>query len=179
MAKQDGLIKITGTIDDITFYKMGDQYYARMKSSLTGKRFWKDKAFEGSRRSATALGQASRLASLLYRTLPKEQKGRPVFQELTGKIKFMILDGMDAAAITIWFTDQYQSHILLQTQQENSTPVINKKTFAVLPLTPGFNHCLVKLNSFHPIYLKDISAGKNGELFRNIQRRTLHKQQLE
>ena len=60
MAKQVGIIKITGTIDDITFYEMGGEFYARMKSSLTGKRFWKDKAFEGSRRSAKALGVASK-----------------------------------------------------------------------------------------------------------------------
>ena len=103
MAKQVGIVKITGTIDVITFYKLGDEYYARMKTSLTGKRFWKDKAFEGSRKSARAMGVASQLASLLYRTLPKELKGRPVFQKLTGRIKFMVLDGLDAEAITIWF----------------------------------------------------------------------------
>ena len=99
MAKQVGIIKITGTIDDITFYKMGEEYYARMKSSLTGKRFWKDRAFEGSRKSALALGSASKLASLLYKTLPKEKKGRTVFQKLTGRIKLMLLDSKETEAI--------------------------------------------------------------------------------
>jgi hypothetical protein len=37
MAKQVDDIKITGTYDDVTNYKMDGQYYARMKSSLTGK----------------------------------------------------------------------------------------------------------------------------------------------
>ena len=114
MAKQDGIIKITGTIDDITFYKMGDQYYARMKSSLTVKRFWKDKAFEGSRNSARAMGVASKLASLLYRTLPKELKGRTVFQKLTGRIKLMIEDGMEPGTITRWFYGEYNGTVILE-----------------------------------------------------------------
>lgn len=124
MAKQVGIVKITGTIDDITFYEMGGEYYARMKSSLTGKRFWKDKAFEGSRRSAKALGVASKLASLLYRTLPKEEKGRPVFQKLTGKIKFKVLEGMDAEAITTWFQKEYKTGLMVEQIAESE--IVNK-----------------------------------------------------
>jgi hypothetical protein len=37
MAKQIGDIKITGTYDNVTYYKMDGEYYARSKSSLTGK----------------------------------------------------------------------------------------------------------------------------------------------
>jgi hypothetical protein len=44
MAKQAGDIFITGTIDDLCFYKMDGAYYVRLKSSLTGKKFWKNKA---------------------------------------------------------------------------------------------------------------------------------------
>lgn len=103
MAKQVGIMKITGTIDDITFYKMGGIYYARMKSCLTGKRFWKDKAFEGSRKSALALGQASRLASKLYKTFTIEVKSRSLFCKLTGEIKLLIKTGHTEEEITSWF----------------------------------------------------------------------------
>ncbi|WP_410966294.1 hypothetical protein, partial [Salmonella sp. SAL4449] len=67
MAKQAGDIKITGTIEDITFYRMVGRYYARMKSSLTGQRVKKDTAFAGTMRSAARLALGSQLASKTYR----------------------------------------------------------------------------------------------------------------
>ena len=87
MAKQAGDIFIEGTIDDLTYYKMYGKYYVRMKSSLTGKRFRKDKAFEGSRKSALLLGRASKIASLFYRNYPKEKKARGLFNEMTGRVR--------------------------------------------------------------------------------------------
>lgn len=139
MAKQVGIIKITGTIDDITFYKMGEEYYARMKSSLTGKRFWKDRAFEGSRKSALALGSASKLASLLYKTLPKEKKGRPVFQKLTGRIKLMLLDSQETEAIIQWFTREYISPLQIEMVQEVDTGKKTTKMTAYIPPLPYYD----------------------------------------
>ncbi len=78
MAKQmEGFIE--GTIDDITFYKMGDEYYARMKSSLTRKRFFRDKAFQGSRRSFKRFGKGNQLASLVYNEIAEEERGYETF----------------------------------------------------------------------------------------------------
>ena len=75
---------VTGTIKDLCFYQMEGAYFTCRKSSLTGKRFRKEKAFAGSRRSCGLRALASPLASRLYRRLPKEKKGRAVFQEITG-----------------------------------------------------------------------------------------------
>ena len=73
MAKQmEGFIE--GTIDDITFYKMGGEYYARMKTSLTGKKFWKHRSFEGSRRSCGRFGRGNKLASLVYNEIAEERR---------------------------------------------------------------------------------------------------------
>ena len=73
MAKQaEGFL--VGTYDDITFYKMEGQYYARRKSSLTGKKFWKHKAFEGSRRSCGRFGRGNQLASLVYNEIAEEER---------------------------------------------------------------------------------------------------------
>lgn len=73
MAKQaEGFL--VGTYDDITFYKMEGQYYARRKSSLTGKKFWKHKAFEGSRRSCGRFGRGNQLASLVYNEIAEGQR---------------------------------------------------------------------------------------------------------
>ncbi|HEY0731287.1 MAG TPA: hypothetical protein VGD33_02615 [Chitinophagaceae bacterium] len=123
MAKQAGVIKILGTIDDITFYKMGGIYYARMKSSLTGKRFWQDKAFEGSRRSAIALGKASKLASRLYRTMPKEDKSRALFCKLTGEIKLLIKTEHNEEEIMIWFLMTYHDMEMHMPVHSNSKPI--------------------------------------------------------
>ena len=73
MAKQaEGFL--VGTYDDITFYKMEGNYYARMKSSLTGKKFWKHKAFEGSRRSCNRFGKGNQLASKVYKEIPEANR---------------------------------------------------------------------------------------------------------
>jgi hypothetical protein len=82
MARQSGEIKIIGTVDDICFYKMEGKYYVRMKSSLTGKRFWKDKAFERSRQSCRGFGKANQLASKVYRSIEKEKRQYSIFCHL-------------------------------------------------------------------------------------------------
>jgi hypothetical protein len=107
MAKQVGDIKIVGTLEDLCFYKMQGEYFVRMKSSLTGKRFWKDRAFVGSRRSAGLLAKASSLASRLYRLMPKEKKDREVFRALTGKVKRLLCDGWAEAQVEDWFVQAY------------------------------------------------------------------------
>ena len=79
MAKQAGDIFIEGTIDDLTFYKMCGKYYVRMKTSLTGKRFWTDKAFEGSRKSCSRFGEGNKLASAVFRLVEKEKSTNGLF----------------------------------------------------------------------------------------------------
>ncbi|HET7896537.1 MAG TPA: hypothetical protein VFL47_02675 [Flavisolibacter sp.] len=109
MARQVGAIKVVGTVDDLCFYRMEGEYFVRRKSSLTAKRFRKDKRFEGSRKSAGLLGKASALASRLYHRLPKEQKGRAVFRSLTGKIKLLLKEGWTEDRIEPWFEKTYLS----------------------------------------------------------------------
>lgn len=94
MAIQIGEIKITGTIDGLSFYKMYGNYFVREKSSLNGKRFWKDKAFEGSRRSCSLLARASSFASLYYRSYPKQGQRKGLFNEMTGRVKLWLSKGI-------------------------------------------------------------------------------------
>lgn len=149
MAKQSGIIKITGTIDDITFYQMGGIYYARMKSSLTGKRFWNDKAFEGARKSALALGQASPMASRLYRTISKEYKSRSLFCKITGEIKLLILAGHTDHEIISWFLSVYHDARLTITYEvsENMQPL--KKAYH--PPPSHLDPCLATVNVTHVV----------------------------
>ncbi|KAI9549274.1 hypothetical protein GHT06_007215 [Daphnia sinensis] len=49
MARQSGLIKLKGTLDNVNFYKTKDGNLARMKTSVDAKRIATDPAFERTR----------------------------------------------------------------------------------------------------------------------------------
>jgi hypothetical protein len=67
MARQRGIKPITGTIGDITYYKLHDKYYSRAKSTLDKKTVLKGKAFANSRKASGQFSRAS-TASKLIRT---------------------------------------------------------------------------------------------------------------
>ena len=93
MAKQAGDIKIVGTLDDVTFYRMGEDYYVRMKSSLTGKRFWKDEAFAGSRRSCHRFGEGNKISSRVYSSLPPWEKSKALYTQLRSEAIRLLKEG--------------------------------------------------------------------------------------
>ncbi len=93
MAKQAGAIFIEGTIDDLCFYKMDGRYYVRMKSSLSSKKFWKDKAFEGSRKSCSRFAEGNQLASRLYRMVEEEKRVYSLFCFLKKKAIALLKEG--------------------------------------------------------------------------------------
>lgn len=128
MARQVGAFKLTGTIDNLVFYCMEGQYYVRTKSSIDGKRFWKDKAFAGSRKSVGLLGAASALASQLYRLLPKERKSRELFREITGKVKLHLASGAELPSIQAWFEAVY-----LPVEEVRPMGVVKKTTVVAHP----------------------------------------------
>jgi len=86
MAKQIGPIRVTGTIQNLCFYKMDGKYYVRAKSSLDGKRVKRDPAFKRTMAYADLLARASKIAAAFYRKLPKEEKGLKIYRKLTGEV---------------------------------------------------------------------------------------------
>lgn len=109
MAKQCGPLPFSGTIGNVCFYKMGDQYYARMKSSLSGKRVKKDPAFRRTMEHANILAEASRIASRVYRLIPKEEKEQSLYREMTGAAMRTLKEGVKPEEIVPWLTDLYVS----------------------------------------------------------------------
>ena len=67
MAKQIDGSRIVGTIGNITYYKVGDEYYAKQKSTLSGKRVKKDQRFANTRRAMAEFGAAAKAGQLLRR----------------------------------------------------------------------------------------------------------------
>ncbi len=99
MPKQCGPIQITGTIDNVCFYKMDGIYFARMKSSLTRKRVLKSAAFRRTREHAATLGEASKIASRVYRLIPKAQRKHTLYREMTGKAIYLLREGKNKEVI--------------------------------------------------------------------------------
>ena len=93
MARQIGHIFITGTIHDVTYYKMDGVYYARMKSSLSRKKVLESSSFALTRMHANQLADASRIASQLYRNIPKEERNMQLFRAIVGKAKVLLAEG--------------------------------------------------------------------------------------
>ena len=99
MAKQTGEYKITGTYDDVTYYKMEGQYYARAKSSLKGSRVKRDPRFRRTMQNAHRFGKGNQLASKVYRSLPKEAQVYALFTELKSIAILAIKEGKSEAEV--------------------------------------------------------------------------------
>ena len=75
MAIQSGIIKIEGTIGGLTFYKVGNQYFVKGKSSLTRERVLNDEGFERTRENAGEFGCAAKAGKLVRLALRRYLDG--------------------------------------------------------------------------------------------------------
>ncbi|MCL1974360.1 MAG: hypothetical protein FWG54_06055 [Bacteroidetes bacterium] len=69
MARQRGLIKLKGTMGDITFYKSIDGYLAREKGGVEASRIATDPAFVRTRENGAEFGNSAQAGKLLRDTL--------------------------------------------------------------------------------------------------------------
>ena len=69
MARQKGIIKLKGTIGDITFYKSQDGYLAREKGGIEASRIASDPAFQRTRENGAEFGRAGKAGRLLRTAL--------------------------------------------------------------------------------------------------------------
>jgi len=69
MARQKGIIKLKGTIGDITFYKSRDGYLAREKGGVEGSRIASDPAFQRTRENGAEFGTAGNAGKVLRNAL--------------------------------------------------------------------------------------------------------------
>jgi hypothetical protein len=99
MPKQKGPKFISGTINGLTYYKLNGRYYVRKKSSLSRRRVKRSPAFQRTMEYAGLLGQASQLASAVYRMLPRQQQKVERYRALTSKAMQLLKEGLDVAAV--------------------------------------------------------------------------------
>ena len=86
MAKQTGIIKLKGTIGDISFYKTGDGHLARAKGGIDASRIANDPAFQRTRENGSEFGRAGKGGKVLrnaIRLLLQKAKDKRVVSRLT------------------------------------------------------------------------------------------------
>jgi hypothetical protein len=69
MARQKGIIKLKGTIGDITFYKTKDGHLAREKGGIDASRIKSDPAFQRTRENGAEFGRAGKAGKILRTSL--------------------------------------------------------------------------------------------------------------
>jgi hypothetical protein len=69
MAKQKGILKLEGTIGDITFYKSQDGYLAKGKGGIDGNRIATDPKFQRTRENGNEFGSAGKAGKVLRNSL--------------------------------------------------------------------------------------------------------------
>ena len=85
MAKQAGIIKLKGTIEDIAFYKTADGHLARAKGGIDRNKLLNDPAFQRTRENGAEFGRAGHGGKLLrnaIRQLMINAKDRRVVSRL-------------------------------------------------------------------------------------------------
>lgn len=65
MAKQKGIFKVKGTIDDVTFYKSKDGFLVRQKGGVSKERIATDPAFERTRENQNEFARAGKAGKVL------------------------------------------------------------------------------------------------------------------
>jgi hypothetical protein len=93
MAKQSGIIKLEGTIGDITFYKSQDGLLARAKGGVDASRIQNDAAFQRTRENGEEFGRAGaagKLLRLAFRTFLQNASDSKMVSRLTKEMMAVV-----------------------------------------------------------------------------------------
>ena len=121
MARQKSIIKLEGTIGDISFYKSKDGYIAREKTSISPERIANDPAFARTRENGAEFGRAGKASKLI----------RTAFQPLLTTTK----DARMVSRLTTLLVKVLQSDITnkrgLRTVQDGDLELLNNFDFNI------------------------------------------------
>lgn len=122
MAKEE-YIKYYGCIEHLCFYRMWNQDFLRTKSTLTRKRVKSDPAFAKTMKEANLLGRAAKLASVIYKALPKEFRQFWMYRAFTGEIMVMLGNGKSEKE-----AEQMMQQIYVSVWENKSSVNVNKRS---------------------------------------------------
>jgi hypothetical protein len=120
MGRQREGSRLEGRVGSLVFYQWRGGFYVRSASTLTGKRFRRDKAFEGSRRCASLFAKASRLAG-----------------EVARKSNTMTYRQLQTLALKAFYSgaseEVVREHLLIEAGLKEKP--ISRSTFSARPIT--------------------------------------------
>jgi hypothetical protein len=93
MARQKGIIKLEGTLGDITFVKTKNGYLAKEKTGLTGDRIANDPAFQRTRENGAEFGRAGKAGKMIrtsFRSLLQNTADSTMIARLTRELMKVI-----------------------------------------------------------------------------------------
>lgn len=134
MAKLKFGTGITGTVENLLFYKVGNAYYLRKASSLTGDRVKKDKAFRKTMEESRLLAKASMLASALYQSLPKHKRDHALFHALVGFCRKGVKLGLTPTRIRVMVKKDFPVFRYLRSVRKQAS---SRELTRYLPLQPA------------------------------------------
>lgn len=126
MGKQRGPHFITGTVGNLTFYRLDGQYLVRAKSSLSRKRVKRSPAFRRTMAYAELLGRASRLAAKLYRSIPRKKQRVEVYRAMTGAAMGLFKQGMEEEPVRAKLMADYVHPRIKAAQPREKAPATAK-----------------------------------------------------
>jgi hypothetical protein len=151
MARQNGLIKLSGTIGDMTYYKSKDGYLAKEKSSLSGARIASDPRFIRTRENMAEFGNAGRAGKTLRQSISlvlqnaKDTGMVPrLFKTMTQVIKTDTIDKrgdrkVAAGDVTLLTNFEFNANAVLNTTFHAPYTFSINRTTGVLSITiPAF-----------------------------------------
>ena len=151
MARQKSIIKLQGTIDDISFMKTQDGYMARKATSVNGTRIASDPAFQRTRENNSEFGRAGSASKVLrtaFRLQIQVAKDRRVVSRLVKEMmKVVKADStstrglrnvVDGEAELLQHFEFNANAQLSSTLFAQYTPSINRVTGAAEVAVPAF-----------------------------------------
>jgi hypothetical protein len=151
MARQKSIIKLQGTIDDISFVKTQDGYMARKATSVNGARIASDPAFQRTRENNSEFGRAGSASKLLrtaFRLQIMAAKDRRVVSRLVKEMMKVIKadatstrglrNVVDGEAEMLQYFEFNVNAQLSTTLFATYTPSFDRPTGAVAVAIPAF-----------------------------------------
>lgn len=115
---------INRTIGNLTFYVMEGRNFVRKKSSLTRRKVLYSPNFQRTRQLAGLMGQASKIGSFIYNSLPGYWRQSWMYRSFTGEAFTMLKKGKEEREIRQFLWDRYVQDVI--SKQTEVTPVATK-----------------------------------------------------
>jgi hypothetical protein len=172
MAKQKGIIKIKGTIGDMTFYKSGDGFIVKQKSEIAKEKILNDPSFLRTRENMSEFGRAGKASKTLrtaIRNLLQNAKDGRVVSRLTKEMmKVIKADAASTRGLRNVIDGETEllkdfnfniDAVWSATMFAPYTPAINRVTGELTVNIPAFNPAAMLVAPAGSTHFKIVSAG--------------------